>query len=83
MSKRARMIVALALVPAALSAAPADDGEEARIREKVRQVRHSDTDAWRKVPWVTSLLEARRTAREEGRPVFLFTLDGNLDSGRC
>ena len=70
-----------------LSAGPVALGggerDEAWVTQRVRQVRQSDTTAWKKIPWVGSLLEARRLSREEGRPVFLFTYDGNLDTGRC
>jgi hypothetical protein len=83
MARRARMILLAALVVGNVSAAPREDREESRIRQAVREVRQSDTETWRKVSWAPSLLEARRLARAEGRPVFLFTLDGNLDTGRC
>jgi hypothetical protein len=37
---------------------------------------------WQQIPWVSSLVEARQAARQEGRPVFLWvTSDPPLD--RC
>ena len=73
-------LVLAAAVPGSLEGGERD---EAWVAQRVRQVRQSDTTAWKKIPWAASLLEARRLSREEGRPVFLFTYDGNLDTGRC
>ncbi len=36
-----------------------------------------------RVGWATSLLEAERLAKQHNRPVFLFTHDGNIATGRC
>jgi hypothetical protein len=72
-------VLALGLTP---PSATAREHDEAWVRQRVKQIKESDTTDFRKVPW-TTLLEARRIAKEEGRPVFLFTLDGNLDTGRC
>jgi hypothetical protein len=66
-----------------LSPVFAQDRDDAWVRQRVKTIKESDTTAWAKVPWTESLLEARRLAKDEGRPVFLFTLDGNLDTGRC
>jgi hypothetical protein len=38
---------------------------------------------WTKIPWVASLVDARRLAAEERCPIFLFTFEGNLATGRC
>jgi hypothetical protein len=35
------------------------------------------------IGWVRNILDAERLGREHGRPVFLFTLDGRMDVGRC
>jgi hypothetical protein len=75
--------VALLAVSTLLSAGQARERDEAWVLERARQVRESDTNGWRKIPWTPSLLEARRVSREEGRPVFLFTHDGNIETGRC
>jgi hypothetical protein len=78
---------ACALAALALGAPPAPAGgrehDGAWARERVRAIRESDTDGWRKIPWSASLLDARRASLKEQRPVFLFTHDGNLDTGRC
>ncbi len=36
-----------------------------------------------RVGWAGSILDAERIARERRRPVFLFTHDGRMATGRC
>ncbi len=66
-----------------LTAARAEEHDEAWVARQVKQVRQSDTTGWASIPWVASLTEARRVSGEEKKPVFLFTLDGNIETGRC
>ena len=35
------------------------------------------------IGWAGSIQESLNLARASQRPVFLFTLDGHMDSGRC
>jgi hypothetical protein len=35
------------------------------------------------IGWAPDLRVARRLAAEHGRPVFLFTMDGRVNTGRC
>ncbi len=37
----------------------------------------SDEVAWQEIPWTIDLLEARRTAAREGKPIFLWQMDGH------
>ena len=34
-------------------------------------------DKWTRIPWMTSLWEARRRAAAEGRPILLWEMDGH------
>jgi hypothetical protein len=61
----------------------AQDVDESWVKQQVNVIRQSDTSSWERIPWVGSLLEARRLSGKENQPVFLFTLDGNLETGRC
>ena len=80
----ARKIVLLTtLICAAAVGVWAGEPDEARIRERVEQVKRSNSEAWQKIPWVASLTEARRLAEKERIPIFLFTHDGNIETGRC
>ena len=78
-----RIVLLTALVSAAVIGVRAGEPDEARIRERVEQVKRSNSEAWQKIPWVASLTEARRLAEKEKIPIFLFTHDGNIETGRC
>ncbi|WP_395141334.1 hypothetical protein [Armatimonas sp.] len=39
--------------------------------------------AWEAIGWAPTLLEAQRLAKKENRLVFVFTLDGRMQRGRC
>ena len=72
----------IALTLLALSATAAER-DETWIEKRIADIKDSDTDAWRKIPWTASLLEARRAGEREKHPIFLFTHDGNIETGRC
>jgi hypothetical protein len=76
MTRSVTFAVLLAAVAAALP-------EEERIRARVEKIRKGDTDAWRRIPWASSLAGAAATAKEEARPMFVFSHEGNIDTGRC
>jgi hypothetical protein len=38
---------------------------------------HPDEDQWAKIPWLTSLWQARRQAAREGKPILLWEMDGH------
>ncbi len=67
----------------ALGVVSAAERDEASIQRRIEQIKESDTSAWRKIPWTASLLDARRASEREKKPLFLFTHDGNIDTGRC
>jgi hypothetical protein len=35
------------------------------------------------IGWATRILDAEKLAKEHNRPVFLFTHDGRINTGRC
>jgi hypothetical protein len=53
------------------------------VAARIRQAKAGEGMAWTRIPWTASLVEARRASQEENRPLFLFTLDGNIGTGRC
>lgn len=61
----------------------AEERDEAWVRQRIQQIQQGDATAWRRIPWAASLSDARQAARRENRPVFLFSHDGNIDTGRC
>ena len=36
-----------------------------------------DEELWKTIPWKTSLLEARELAARQGKPIFLWSMDGH------
>ena len=36
-----------------------------------------DEELWKTIPWKTSLLEARALAAQQGKPIFLWSMDGH------
>jgi hypothetical protein len=61
----------------------AAERDENWVRQRVETIRKSDTDDWRRIPWAENLPAAARQAGREGRPMFLFAHEGNIDTGRC
>ncbi len=73
------LIVAAVAVTAGFAAPP----DEASIKQRIQRIKDSDINGWRKIPWTSSLLAARHASESEKQPLFLFTHDGNIDTGRC
>lgn len=36
-----------------------------------------ETETWRQIPWKVSVLEAQRSAAAEGKPIFIWAMDGH------
>ena len=68
---------------ALLSTLFAGDPDPQWVTKQAARLRAGDTDAWRKIPWAKSLSSAASTANDEGRPLFIFSHEGNIDTGRC
>jgi hypothetical protein len=66
-----------------LTTARAEGPDETWIKQRIEQVKKAEINGWRKIPWVSSLLEARRLSQQEKKIVFLFSHDGNIETGRC
>jgi hypothetical protein len=64
---------------------PVADADLAKwVDERVKE--RQPTDAERRmdeIAWVKDIREAERLAKENNRPVFLFTHDGRMNVGRC
>ncbi|MHB1423677.1 MAG: hypothetical protein ACYC3I_10885 [Gemmataceae bacterium] len=80
MKYRGSVVLVAALAATAVFAAPPD---EELIRKQIERIKASDTSAWRNIPWAASLLAARCASERENQPIFLFTHDGNIETGRC
>jgi hypothetical protein len=61
-----------------------DDSLVSKIEKKVHQVEPTrDERKFDLVAWVPDIFSAEKLAKQFHRPVFLFTYDGNIETGRC
>jgi hypothetical protein len=74
---RAALVGALWLagVAGVPAAEPIPPGQYDKLRERIKPA--DGEDAWAKVPWLTSLWEAREKAARLGKPILLWEMDGN------
>lgn len=49
--------------------------EFAAVRDKIAP--RPEEELWKQIPWKTSLLEARQVAAREGKPLFVWSMDGH------
>jgi hypothetical protein len=74
------LLTGLACATAALGA----DRSPEWVGQRVQQWQPTARErAWEGIGWARDLRDAQRLARAHGRPVFLFTLDGRMNVGRC
>jgi hypothetical protein len=78
----------LTLLAIAAGSRPAPAEVTVRDADWVRQrvARWQPTTAekrWESIGWAAGLGDALRLAKKTYRPVFLFTLDGKMNVGRC
>ena len=76
-------VMAVTIALGALSTGWAQEWSTAQIQRRAEQIKNSESHAWKKIPWASSLLSARKISIAEKRPIFLFTHDGNIETGRC
>jgi hypothetical protein len=84
------LLAAVGLCPAPAGGAeempaPPSDGEVAAWVAKRVEERQPSADEKRfdEVGWARDLRTAIRLGKEHGRPIFLFTMDGRINTGRC
>ena len=69
---------------AGLAPAQAADDVKAVVDERVAAWwPTADEKRFDRIGWAADLRTARRLAAEHDRPVFLFTMDGRVNTGRC
>ena len=74
---RAAVRFVLPLVAVASTLGVEDQLTEARARKLHEQLRPDANDVWLTIPWRIDLLEAQNLAAEEGRPLFIWAMDGH------
>ena len=61
-----------------------DDRLVVSIEKKVREIQPSrDEKRFDEIGWAPSILAAEALAKKTNRPMFLFTYNGKIDTGRC
>jgi hypothetical protein len=61
-----------------------DDNLVVSVEKKVREIQPSrDEKRFDEIGWAPSILAAEAIARKTNRPMFLFTYNGKIDTGRC
>jgi len=54
------------------------------IERRVRDAQATRSEKrFDEIGWAKNILDAERLAKQYGRPVFLFTHDGKMETGRC
>jgi len=60
------------------------DRDPAWVEQRVQQWQPTARERrWESIGWAKDIREAIRLGKERQRPVFLFTLDGRMNVGRC
>jgi hypothetical protein len=64
-----------ASAPALLAAKPIPGDQFQALHALIKP--HTGEEKWTKIPWLTSLWEARQQAAAEGKPILLWEMDGH------
>ncbi|MBO0698195.1 MAG: hypothetical protein J2P46_07365 [Zavarzinella sp.] len=78
-------VAAGVLILPSLPAAPvADDQVRSKVDARVSEWwLTADEKRFDQIGWAADIRTARKLAAEHDRPVFLFTMDGRVNTGRC
>ncbi len=55
----------------------ADEFTVARYRQLLEELTPPADAPWRTIPWKISLLDAQQAAATEGKPIFIWAMDGH------
>jgi hypothetical protein len=62
----------------------AAEKDAAWIDQRISQWQPTEREKrWEGIGWAPDLRTAQKLAKEQNRPVFMFTLDGKMSVGRC
>src|SRR5438046_2354029 len=78
------LLLALSSPQFSMAAAAAADRDRAWVDQRVRELQPTaEEKRFDVIGWAPDIGAAERLAKELGRPVFLFTMDGRINTGRC
>lgn len=55
----------------------ADDLTDAKFTELHQSLKPKPNEIWRTIPWKISLINAQHAATMEGKPIFIWAMDGH------
>ena len=73
----------LVLLPIALSLTSLRADDSRLIENTIKELKKQAEAGKQTLPWCDSICDGLQKAKEESRPVFLFTYEGDLERGRC
>ncbi len=63
---------------------PKNEPFVAKVQKKIRNLQPSRAEKrFDEIGWAPSILEAEKIAKKLNRPVYLFTYNGKIETGRC
>ena len=78
------LCVSAGFCAAMFSSASTVDDELARVKKRVAELQPTAKEKrFDEIGWAKDIREAKRLAKDNNRPVFLFTHDGRMNVGRC
>lgn len=66
-----------AFLVSANSGAHAGELNDAKFAELHKQLRPAKNKPWLTIPWRIALLDAQKTAAKQGKPIFIWAMDGH------
>ncbi len=74
-----RLIMVLGLLVAGMqfNGVIAQQLSEQKCQELLHELQAGEKAVWRTIPWKLSVLEARRDAFEQDKPIFIWAMDGH------
>jgi hypothetical protein len=70
-------IIGVAALAASNFNAHAAELTDAKFTELHKQLRPAKDEPWLTIPWRISLLDAQKVAAKEGKPIFIWAMDGH------
>jgi hypothetical protein len=77
-------LLVFTLSVSALAGTMADQKVVPWVQGKVRKLEPKQADRrFDQIGWVSTVTEALKLSKQSGRPIFIFTHDGDISTGRC
>lgn len=74
---RIALFAVLAVFASSVEITSAGELTDAKFKELHKQLRPAKDEPWLTIPWRISLLEAQKAAAKQGKPIFIWAMDGH------